>query len=109
LSAAPADADVTADFSGNISVAPVIRFDGAAAARAVAAVSLGECKKSGAAGSGHLTLTFATNGTCDSAAIDKGPLMGTAAGDCVAAQYRKVRVAPFSGNPVKVGTNFSLD
>src|SRR3954470_20859293 len=84
-------------------------FDRAAAAAALGAVNIGSCKKTGGpTGAGKVTVTFAPNGTVSNAEIDGAPFAGTAVGGCIAAKYRGVHVAPFSGAAVTVAKSFSL-
>ncbi|HEY1957091.1 MAG TPA: zinc-ribbon domain-containing protein [Polyangiaceae bacterium] len=83
-------------------------FDAAAARRALASVDLGTCKTSGGpSGSGHARITFSPDGSVASASVDP-PYAGTAAGGCVAARYRSVRVPAFSDGPLTVGKSFLL-
>ncbi|MCA9584271.1 MAG: hypothetical protein KC657_02830, partial [Myxococcales bacterium] len=81
-----------------------------AAAAALGGVNVSSCKKAdGPTGSGHVTVTFAPNGSVASAAVDGGPFPGTAVGGCIAGRYRGARVPAFSGGPVRVGKSFTIN
>ncbi|MEZ4262064.1 MAG: zinc-ribbon domain-containing protein [Polyangiaceae bacterium] len=85
-------------------------FDRGAAAAALGGVNVSSCKKAdGPTGSGHVTVTFAPNGSVASAAVDGGPFPGTAVGGCIAGRYRGARVPAFSGGPVRVGKSFTIN
>ncbi|HQY63335.1 MAG: zinc-ribbon domain-containing protein [Myxococcales bacterium] len=84
-------------------------FDRGAAAAALGGVNVASCKKpDGPSGSGHVTVTFAPNGSVSSAVVDGGPFPGTPVGGCIAGKYRGAHVPAFGGSPVKVGKSFSL-
>ncbi|MDF2695756.1 MAG: virulence associated protein [Labilithrix sp.] len=92
---------------GGGSTAP---FDRGAAAAALGAVNVQSCKKAdGPTGSGHVTVTFAPDGSVRSADIDGGPFPGTAVGGCIAGKYRGAHVPPFGGANVRVGKSFTLN
>jgi predicted RNA-binding Zn-ribbon protein involved in translation (DUF1610 family) len=56
-------------------------------------------------GNARVAVTFAPNGQVTNAVIDSGPIVGTAAGTCVASKFRAARVPPFSGDAVLVRKN----
>ncbi|HVW24588.1 MAG TPA: serine/threonine-protein kinase [Polyangiaceae bacterium] len=69
---------------------------------------VGTCRKAGSeSGPGRALVTLATNGTPQNVTI-QGKLSGTPVGDCVAAQFRGIHVAPFTGNPVTVSKAFVI-
>ena len=73
-------------------------------------VSLQSCKRPGGpTGSGHVVITVAATGEVRSVVVDVSPFAGTAVGDCIAEQFRKVRVPPFAGGDVKIGKVFSIN
>jgi len=89
--------------------APGAAFDRGAAAASLGGVNVASCKKpDGPSGSGHVTVTFAPNGSVSSAVVDGGPFPGTPVGGCIAGKYRGAHVPAFGGSPVKVGKSFSL-
>ncbi len=92
--------------------APVsnVPFDRGSASGALGAINVAACKKGdGPTGSGHVTVTFAPNGSVVSAVVDQPPFAGTAVGGCVAGKFRSAHVPAFSGNPIKVGKSFSIN
>ena len=92
---------------GGGSTAP---FDRGAAAAALGAVNVQSCKKAdGPTGSGHVTVTFAPDGSVQSAVIDGGSFPGTPVGGCIAGKYRGAHVPAFGGAPVRVGKSFTLN
>ncbi|HVJ94714.1 MAG TPA: zinc-ribbon domain-containing protein [Labilithrix sp.] len=99
--------DAPSHGGGGTSSAP---FDRGAAAAALGAVNVQSCKKSdGPTGSGHVTVTFAPDGSVQSAVLDGGPFPGTAVGGCIAGKYRGARVPAFGGAPVRVGKSFTVN
>ena len=54
------------------------------------------------------TITFAPDGSVQSAVVDAAPYAGTTVGGCIAGRYRAVTVPPFQGAPVKVGKRFFI-
>ncbi|HXX70056.1 MAG TPA: zinc-ribbon domain-containing protein [Polyangiaceae bacterium] len=74
-----------------------------------AAEGVQSCKRGDVTGTGHVVITFAPGGTVQSAAIEGAPFEGTAAGACVAAHFRAVRVPAFSGSPFKVRKSFTIN
>jgi hypothetical protein len=54
------------------------------------------------AGAARIAVTFAPAGNVTAAVVESGPLVGTAAGGCVASKFRTVRVPAFTGEPVTV-------
>jgi serine/threonine-protein kinase len=64
------------------------------------------CRKAGTeSGPGRALVTVATSGAAQSVII-VGKLSGTPVGDCVAQQFRTVKIPPFTGNPVTLGKSF---
>ncbi|MBX3206011.1 MAG: zinc-ribbon domain-containing protein [Labilithrix sp.] len=99
--------DAPSGGGGSSSTAP---FDRGAAAAALGAVNVQSCKKSdGPTGSGHVFVTFAPDGSVQSAVIDSGPFPGTSVGGCIAGKYRGARVPAFGGAPVRVGKSFTVN
>lgn len=87
-------------------------FDRGAAAAALGAIagSVGSCKKAdGPTGAGHVTVTFAPNGSVKSAVADSAPYQGTPVGGCVAGKFRGAHIPPFSGGDQAVGKSFSIN
>src|SRR5262249_11498114 len=85
-------------------------FDRGAAQAAIGNVNVQSCKKpDGPTGSGHVTITFAPDGSVATAVLDSGPYPGTAVGGCAAGKYRGARVPAFSGAPVRVGKSFTIN
>lgn len=80
-------------------------FDRGAAAHALT-VDLSSCK--GAVGTGHVQVTFATDGSVSKVDVDLPPFKGTAQADCIAEKYRAVKIPAFAGAPVTVGKSFSI-
>jgi predicted Zn finger-like uncharacterized protein len=82
----------------------------AVAAMSAAASQASGCKKPGGpTGSGKATLTFAPTGRVTSATVDSPPFAGTAVGGCVASIFRRAKVPPFTGNPIRVSKSFSIN
>jgi len=85
-------------------------FDRGAAAGALGGIDVQGCKQpDGPTGPGHVTVTFAPDGSVASAVVDQGPFPGTPVGGCIAGKYRGARVPAFSGGPVKAGKSFTLN
>jgi predicted Zn finger-like uncharacterized protein len=85
-------------------------FDRGAAAAALGSINVASCKKpDGPTGTGHVTVTFAPNGSVTSAVVDSAPFAGTPVGGCIAGKFRGARVPAFSGGNVTVGKSFSLN
>ena len=85
-------------------------FDRGAAAGALGRIDVQGCKKpDGPTGPGHVTVTFAPDGSVASAVVDQGPFPGTPVGGCIAGKYRGASVPAFSGGPVKAGKSFTLN
>jgi hypothetical protein len=79
-------------------------FDRGAAAGALGAVNVAGCKRpDGPTGSGHVSVTFAPDGTVSNATADQPPFQGTPVGGCVAGKFRGAHIPAFGGGPVKVG------
>jgi predicted Zn finger-like uncharacterized protein len=85
-------------------------FDRGAAAGALGAVNVASCKKGdGPTGAGHVSVTFAPDGSVATAVVDQPPFAGTAVGGCVAGKFRGARVPAFAGGSVKVGKSFVIN
>ncbi len=85
-------------------------FDRGAAAAALGSVNVAGCKKAdGPTGSGHIKVTFAPNGSVQSAFVDQPPFAGTPVGGCVAGKFRSAHIPAFGGSPVPVGKSFTID
>lgn len=85
-------------------------FDRTAASSAIAEVDLHKCKATNAAkGDGHVMITFAPAGSAQSAAIDKGPWVGTPVAKCMAKEFKKAKVPAFRGEAVTVGKSFHFE
>jgi hypothetical protein len=83
-------------------------FDRAAASGALsrAANMVGMCHRPGGdSGPGKALVTFGPSGRPQSVTVQgvSGPVA-----DCVATQFRNVKIAPFSGDPVTVGKGFVI-
>jgi predicted Zn finger-like uncharacterized protein len=99
--------DAPAPAAAQASTAP---FDRGAAAAALGSISVSGCKKSdGPTGSGHIKITFAPNGSVQSAVVDQPPFAGTAVGGCVAGKFRSAHIPAFAGAPVPVGKSFVVE
>ena len=85
-------------------------FDRGAAAAALGAVNVASCKKSdGPTGSGHVSITFGSNGQVQTAVVDSPPFEGTSVGGCVAGKFRAAHVPGFSGGAQRVGKSFTIN
>ena len=85
-------------------------FDRGAAAGALGGVNVQSCKKSdGPTGGGHVTITFAPNGSVSSAIVDQGPFPGTPVGGCIAGKFRAAHIPAFAGGAVKAGKSFTIN
>jgi hypothetical protein len=85
-------------------------FDRGAAAGALGVVNVASCKKpDGPTGSGHVSVTFDTDGTVSSASVDQPPFQGTPVGACVAHKFGGAHIPVFGGGPVKVGKTFVVN
>jgi DNA-directed RNA polymerase specialized sigma24 family protein len=85
-------------------------FDRRAAASALGRVNVQSCNVDGGpTGPGHVTVTFASDGSASDAIVDSGPFPGTAVGACIAARFRTVSVPAFEGAPVRVGKSFTIE
>ena len=85
-------------------------FDRGAAAAALGAVAVASCKKSdGPTGSGHVSITFGSNGQVQTAVVDSPPFEGTSVGGCVAGKFRSAHVPAFSGGAQRVGKSFTIN
>ena len=86
------------------------QFDRGAASAALGGVDIQGCKKpDGPTGPGHVTVTFAPDGSVASAVVDQGPYPSTAVGGCVAGKFRAAHVPAFGGAAVRVGKSFTLN
>ena len=85
-------------------------FDRDAAAKALGGVELIKCKAPGGPrGAGHVLITFATDGTVSDVQVDRLPYKDNPVARCLASQYKQAKVPAFTGVPVVVGKNFSID
>jgi len=85
-------------------------FDRDAAAKVLGSVELIKCKAPGGPrGAGHVLLTFATDGSVADVKVDRAPYEGSPVARCITAQYKLAKVPAFTGAPVVVGKNFSID
>jgi predicted Zn finger-like uncharacterized protein len=85
-------------------------FDRGAAAATLGAVNVASCKKSdGPTGSGHVSITFGSNGQVQTAVVDSPPFEGTSVGGCVAGKFRAAHVPSFSGGAQRVGKSFTIN
>lgn len=86
-------------------------FDNAAAARALAAVSVLHCfpSRGGAMGGrGFATVVFAASGFAQSVAVTSDTSLTGSENACVASAYRRASVPAFSGGPVTVRKSFNV-
>jgi len=83
-------------------------FDAAAAAHALGAADLRGCAKAAPTAAGHARVTIQPSGAVSEVVVDTPELSGTPIDWCVAAAYRRVKVAAFSGPAVTVGKRFVL-
>ncbi len=66
------------------------------------------CKKEGGVtGPGSASVTFGLDGSVSGIAVD-APYTGTKEGDCVASQFRRAKVPPFTGAPQTVRHSFEV-
>ncbi|MBS2011926.1 MAG: protein kinase [Deltaproteobacteria bacterium] len=66
------------------------------------------CKKEGGVtGPGNASVTFSIDGSVAGVALDP-PYGGTGEGSCVAAQFRRVKVNPFTGAPQTIRHSFEV-
>ena len=78
-------------------------------AQAALNVSVASCARpEGPSGSGHIVVTFDTDGKVLSAVVDTPPFAGTPIAECIAAKFLRVHVSPFGGGSVRVGKSFEL-
>jgi len=78
------------------------------AALSRAANMVGMCRRpGGASGPGKATVTLAPSGRVQDVSI-QGGIAGTPTGECVAAQFRTVKVPPFQGSAVTVSKSFVI-
>jgi hypothetical protein len=89
---------------------PGADFDRQAAVSAIAEVNLQKCKATNAAkGEGHVTITFLPAGSAQTAAVDKGPWVGTPVARCMVKEFKKAKVPAFKGDAVTVGKVFHFE
>ena len=68
-------------------------MEAGAASAALASVNVASCRKAdGPTGSGHVKVTFAPNGSVQSAVVDAPPFAGTPVGGCVGGKFRGARI-----------------
>jgi len=87
-------------------------FDRAAAKLALssAAEAARACKSAGGpTGDGRVAVTFGNSGRVTSAAIQGGPLAGTAVGACIAARFQALQVPAFGGASVTVAKRVAIE
>lgn len=85
-------------------------FDRDAASKVLGSVELIKCKAPGGPrGAGHVLLTFATDGSVSDVQVDRLPYKDNPVARCISAQYKLAKVPAFTGAPVVVGKNFSID
>lgn len=66
------------------------------------------CKKEGGVtGPGNASVTFAIDGSVAGVALDP-PYAGTSEGNCVASQFRRAKVNPFTGAPQTIRHSFEV-
>ena len=90
---------------------PVGPFDNAAAARALAAVSVLHCfpnRGGGMGGRGFATVIFGTSGTAQSVSVSSDSALTSSENACIASAYRRATVPAFSGGPVTVRKSFNV-
>ncbi len=86
------------------------QFDRDAAANALKSIELVKCKVSGGPrGEGHVSVTFALDGSANAVVVDKGTFMRSPVERCIVAQYKRAKVPAFRGTPVTVGKTFRID
>jgi hypothetical protein len=82
-------------------------FDPRAARAAFEKADLSSCVAAGAtAGFGHARVTLRPEGYVERIVIDAPPGMPPAAVECTGRELGRVRVAPFDGNPITIGTTY---
>jgi hypothetical protein len=85
-------------------------FDKVAASSALGSVDLSRCKATNAKrGEGHVTVTFAPQGTASSAVVDRGPMVGTPVQKCIEMRFKLTKVPAFKGASVQVGKTFRFE
>lgn len=85
-------------------------FDKGAAQAALTRASgmVGMCRRPGGlTGAGKAVVTIGSNGRAQSVSV-QGKLANTPIGECVASQFRTVKVPPFDGEPVTVSKGFVI-
>jgi serine/threonine-protein kinase len=90
--------------------AAAVGFDKAAAAAALGRVAglAGLCRRPGGdTGPGKAIVTFGPSGTVQNVSIE-GKFSGTPIGNCMASQFRTVKIPPFTGDAVRVGRSFTI-
>lgn len=85
-------------------------FDRDAATKVLGGVELIKCKAPGGPrGAGHVLITFAAEGNVADVQVDRLPYKDNPVARCITAQYKLAKVPAFTGAPVTVGKNFSID
>jgi hypothetical protein len=85
-------------------------IDRQAAATAITETNLQKCKATNATkGDGHVTITFSPAGAAQSAAVDKGPWVGTPVAKCMVKAFKKTKIPAFKGDAVTVGKTFHFE
>jgi predicted Zn finger-like uncharacterized protein len=89
--------------------APAFSPEAAGVALADAASVASRCKMpDGPTGAGRVHVKYQAQGSVESANIS-APYAGTDVGECVLDVFKKTRVPAFTGQPVVVGKNFTID
>ncbi|MFO0677480.1 MAG: protein kinase [Polyangiaceae bacterium] len=70
---------------------------------------LASCRRTGGVtGQGHVWVTFGNDGAPTNVVVDQPPFAGTPDGDCVAARFRRAKMAPFEGPVGTVSYTFTV-
>jgi hypothetical protein len=108
--AAPKKKKTTAEPAPKAEKADAPEFDRQAAAQAITDTSLAKCKATNASkGDGHVTITFTPAGAATTAAVDKGPWVGTPVAKCMQRAFKKTKVPAFRGDAITVGKTFHFE
>jgi hypothetical protein len=85
-------------------------FDKTTAASVLSSIDLSKCKSTNAPrGEGHIMVKFTPQGSASEALVDRGPLVGTPVGKCIAKEFKKAKVPAFTGDIVQVGKSFTFE
>jgi hypothetical protein len=97
--------------AGNVpATAAAGAFNPGAAAGALGSVNPRTCRGLGVVrGAGHVSVTFAPDGSVSNAVVDQPPFAGTPMAGCISNAYRMIRVPAFTGAPVTVGKGFMVN